>query len=107
MRSRCSLLACVPPFCFDIGYFVAVDFPDIGGPAGEIQTYIVSISVILATIDAKDAHSGFSTAEYALGILIPAVFIVAAIVRKVANLTGFFPGALDGADLTQPLASES
>ena len=95
MRSRCSLLACVPPFLFDVGYFVAVDIPDIGGPAGEVQTFIVSISVILATVDAKAAHSGFSTAEFALGILIPVVFIVVAIGCKVAHVAGFLPGALD------------
>ena len=44
--SRCVLLACMPPFLFDVGYWVAMDIPDIGGPPGAVQTYIVSTAAI-------------------------------------------------------------
>ena len=30
VESRCVLLACMPPFLFDVGYWVAMDIPDIG-----------------------------------------------------------------------------
>ena len=46
MESRCVLLACMPPFLFDVGYWVAMDIPDIGGPPGAVQTYIVSTAAI-------------------------------------------------------------
>lgn len=95
VRSRCSLLACMPPFMFDIGYWVAMDIPDIGGPAGEMQTFIVSISVILAAMDVKDAHSGVSSIEHILGMAIPILFMLVAISRKIAGLAGIMPGATD------------
>ena len=46
VESRCVLIACMPPFLFDVGYWVAMDIPDIGGPPGAVQTYIVSTAVI-------------------------------------------------------------
>ena len=55
LRSRFVLVACLPPFMFDIGYWIAMDIPGIGGAMGEVQTYIVSTSVILAALDLKDA----------------------------------------------------
>ncbi|KAK7230754.1 hypothetical protein SO694_00173018 [Aureococcus anophagefferens] len=51
--SRCALLACMPPFLFDVGYWVAMDIPDIGGPPGAVQTYIVSTAVIRAAKESE------------------------------------------------------
>ena len=95
MQSRWALVACLPPFTFDIGYFVAMDIPDIGGPIGEIQTYIVSTAVLLAALDLKanPTHSAdVGDAEWIFAIVCACLFIVVGLSRKVGELTGVMPG---------------
>ena len=104
MQSRWALLACVPPFAFDIGYWVAMDIPDIGGPIGEVQTYIVSTAVLLAALDLKanPAHSAdVGDVEWIFAVVCACLFIVVALSRKIGELTGMMPG------VTTPASTEA
>ena len=95
MQSRWVLIACLPPFTFDIGYFVAMDIPDIGGPIGEVQTYIVSTAVLLAALDLKanPTHSAdVGDVEWIFAVVCACLFIVVAASRKIGELTGMWPG---------------
>merc|ERR1711924_374705 len=94
LRSRFVLITCIQSFCFDIGYWIAMDIPDIGGPLGEIQTYIVSTACILAALDLKDAHSDVMPAEWIAGVVLPVIFILVALFRKIADMVGVWPGYL-------------
>ena len=104
MQSRWVLVACLPPFTFDIGYFVAMDIPDIGGPIGEAQTYIVSTAVLLAALDLKanPAHSAdVGDVEWIVAVVCACLFIVVAAFRKIGELTGMWPG------VTTPASTEA
>ena len=94
-QQRWVLVACLPPFCFDIGYFVAMDLPAIGGIMGECQTYIVSTAVLLAALDLKanPTHSAdLGDVEWIFAVVCACLFIVVAASRKIGELTGMWPG---------------
>ena len=103
VESRCVLIACMPPFLFDVGYWVAMDIPDIGGPIGAAQTYIVSTAVILATVALKDEYSNINDGEYFLGIAIPVLFMLVAAARIVAGVAGIMPSVVDKVGSAAPL----
>ena len=103
VESRCVLIACMPPFLFDVGYWVAMDIPDIGGPIGAAQTYIVSTAVILATVALKDKYPNINDGEYFLGIAIPVLFMLVAAARLVAGVAGIMPSVVDKVGSAAPL----
>ena len=105
-QQRWVLVACLPPFCFDIGYFVAMDIPAIGGPIGEAQTYIVSTAVLLAALDLKanPAHSAdVGDVEWICAVVCACLFIVVAAFRKIGDLTGKWPGVTTPANEDSPV----
>jgi hypothetical protein len=102
MQSRWVLVACLPPFTADIGYFVAMDIPDIGGPIGEAQTYIVSTAVLLAALDLKATHGAdVGDVEWIFAVVCACLFMVVALSRKIGELTGMMPG------VTTPASTEA
>ena len=104
MQSRWVLVACLPPFCFDIGYFVAMDLPAIGGIMGECQTYIVSTAVLLAALDLKATHGAdVGDVEWIFAVVCACLFIVVAASRKIGELTGMWPGVTTPADEDSPV----
>ena len=38
------------PFLVDVGYFIAIDLPHLGGVIGQAQTYIVSVGLICSAV---------------------------------------------------------
>jgi len=105
VESRCVLLACMPPFLFDVGYWVAMDIPDIGGPPGAVQTYIVSTAVILATVALKDEYPNINDGEYFLGLALPVLFMLVAAARLVAGAAGIMPSVCDKVGSAAPLST--
>ena len=109
-QQRWVLVACLPPFCFDIGYFVAMDLPAIGGIMGECQTYIVSTAVLLAALDLKanPTHSAdVGDVEWIVAVVCACLFIVVAAFRKIGELTGKWPGVTTPADEDSPVKLNS
>lgn len=101
VESRCVLIACMPPFLFDVGYWVAMDIPDIGGPVGAAQTFIVSTAVLLATIALKDEYPNIGSGEYFLGLAFPIIFMLVAAIRLIAGLVGIMPSKADAVPTAQ------
>jgi hypothetical protein len=47
--SKAANLIALAPFLADVGYFIAVDIPELGAFTGQIQTYIISIALACVT----------------------------------------------------------
>ena len=83
---HCYLVA-FPAFWFDIGYFVAIDIPELGGLFAQAQTYIVSVGMIMAALSTKKYHD-MSGGEFGLYMFMPIAFMTVALVTKVLHVTG-------------------
>ena len=83
---HCYLLA-FPCFWFDIGYFVAIDIPELGGLGPQAQTYIVSVGMIMAALSTKKYHD-MSDGEFGLYMVMPILFMTVALVTKALHLSG-------------------
>ena len=80
------------PWLADVGYFMAIDIPELGGAPAQAQTYIVTAACICGSIVTAD-H--FTTPCYSLGLQIAgfSTLALAAFINKIMHLTGAHPYA--------------
>ena len=93
---RFNWLIALPALWFDVGYFVAIDIPALGGTFGEAQTYIVNCGLIMCALATKHAYGdGWSNtpfemtdAEFWVYLLCPILFQVVVLYTKANHVCG-------------------
>ena len=97
---RMLWLMTMPIYCFDFGYFIAIDIPHLGGKMGQAQTFICSIGILCASIITKNTYESVSDAEFGFTAFMPIFFILIAFLLMVKH---FIAGRSGGAK-AQPKA---
>jgi hypothetical protein len=91
-NTRFAWLLALPAFLFDIGYFVAMDYQELGGPMGEAQTFIVSLGMIFAGLQTIDEFDDNMTqGEKVMYLLLPILFLSVAVLNKVLHIVKVLP----------------
>jgi len=83
----------LPCFLADCCYWVCLDVPELSGPVGQIQTYIVSIALWCFALSVYERFEGMGEAapddlECFIMFLLPLVLFFIGIVQKVLGLLG-------------------
>lgn len=73
------------PWLADVGYFMAIDLPELGGPVAQAQTYIISTACICGALVAAEHHGTDPTLQVA-GF---SSLMVAAVVNKLTWKLGW------------------
>ena len=80
------VLSLVPWLC-DVGYFMAIDLPELGGAVAQAQTFIITVSCICgALVTAETFDTDPTTLQLQIGGY--SLLVVAAIINKITWKSG-------------------
>jgi len=93
---RFTFVWCLIPYLLDVGYWLAVDVPGLGGAAAEAQTYIVSVGMgcIGHGINERFKDAGPNApgdAEKYLMYIVPGLLFMLGLITKAGHAFGLHP----------------
>jgi len=92
--NRFAGLLCIVPWFADMCYWISLDVPEVVGPIGQAQTYIVSVGTIFINIGVNERYKKMpggaapSDAEFGIMIFLPCLLIGVGIIQRIGGALG-------------------